>query len=204
MDAKNKVKYNKLVECAAGDYEAFLYDCDGTLADNMPAHQQTYVDVANRFGVSIDPAMIMELAGWPVVDVVKEMNRRYGTSMDPVEFAEMRHRLFVDEYIEQVAPIPFVLHHLVQHAGKHRIAVVSGGERESVAKTLTVLGISAYVEVTICAGETPHGKPHPDPFLAAAKALGVAPDKCLVFEDGDPGVVAATAAGMRAIRIDKI
>ena len=60
------------------------------------------------------------------------------------------------------------------------------------------------VEVLVCAGETPRGKPYPDPFLAAAEKLGVAPEACMVFEDGNAGVQAAAAAGMKWIRIDKI
>jgi len=48
------------------------------------------------------------------------------------------------------------------------------------------------------------GKPHPDPFLKDAHDLGVDPEKCLVFEDGDPGTKAAEAAGMKWIRVDKV
>jgi HAD superfamily hydrolase (TIGR01509 family) len=56
----------------------------------------------------------------------------------------------------------------------------------------------------VCAGETPHGKPHPDPFLSAAHQLGIPPEDCLVFEDGEAGVIAAEAAGMKWVRIDKL
>lgn len=204
MDAENTRKYEKLTASSSGDFKAFLYDCDGTLADNMAAHRATYVAIAKDYGVEIDPAMIDELAGWPVVDVAKEINRRYGSAMDPVEFAARRHRLFVDSYMEQVKPIPFVVKHLIDHVGKVKIAVVSGGERESVEKTLHVIGVLDLVEAIVCAGETPKGKPYPDPFLAAAEALDAPPDQCLVFEDGDPGVKAAEAAGMSWVRIDKI
>jgi HAD superfamily hydrolase (TIGR01509 family) len=93
---------------------------------------------------------------------------------------------------------------LKAHAGKVRIAVVSGGSRATISKTLRLLGISKLVEVLVCAGETLRGKPHPDPFLYAAEQFGVEPSKCLVFEDGDPGVRAAEAAGMRWIRIDHV
>ena len=56
----------------------------------------------------------------------------------------------------------------------------------------------------VCAGETPKGKPYPDPFLLAAEKLGVAPEKCVVFEDAEAGVIGAQAAGMKAIRVDKL
>jgi len=97
-----------------------------------------------------------------------------------------------------------VVDHLKASAGKYRIAVVSGGSRKMIEKTLAVLEIDHLVEVLVCAGETPHGKPFADPFLRAAELLQVPPSACLVFEDGDAGVAAAEAAGMQWVRIDKI
>lgn len=185
-------------------YDAFLYDCDGTLADNMQAHKDAYVKVAADRGLTMDPAIIDEFAGYPTVRVVEEINKRYDVDFDPVDFATTKSKVFFEEYIEKTLPIDFVVAHLKAHYGKVKIAVVSGGSRRTVTKTLTVLGIFDLIEVLVCAGETPNGKPFPDPFLSAAEQLGIAPSKCIVFEDGEPGVAAATAAGMQSIRVDKI
>ncbi|MCZ8216839.1 MAG: hypothetical protein O9262_11395, partial [Cyclobacteriaceae bacterium] len=54
-----------LEEMTKGDYEAFLYDCDGTLADNMMAHKLAYKEVASNYGVDLDINIIDETAGWP-------------------------------------------------------------------------------------------------------------------------------------------
>jgi HAD superfamily hydrolase (TIGR01509 family) len=196
-------KYEALTLLTAGDFDAFLYDCDGTLADTMPGHTKSYVRVAAEKGVLIDGSIIDEFAGLPVVNVIEEINKRYNSTFDPVLFAEEKEQIFFDEFIEQTQPIDFVVNHLKAHVGKLKIGVVSGGARKSVEKTLNVLGIADLPEVLVCAGETPRGKPFPDPFLAAAKLLGVAPERCLVFEDGDPGTKAAEAAGMKWVRIDK-
>jgi HAD superfamily hydrolase (TIGR01509 family) len=197
-------KYEKLLARSDKGYKAFLYDCDGTLADNMKAHALTYIKVAADRGVAINGDIIDELAGWPVPAVVTEINKRYGSNMDPEEFAEVRQKLYHDEYIAQITPVEHVVDHLKAHYGKVRIAVVSGGSREAVEKTLNILGIANLVETLVCAGETPHGKPSPDPFLAAAIKLGVEPKDCLVFEDGEPGVQSAIAAGMDWVRIDQL
>lgn len=197
-------KYEKLKSRSDKGYKAFLYDCDGTLADNMKAHALTYIKVAADRGVTITGEIIDELAGWPVPAVVTEINKRYGSNMDPEEFAEVRQQLYHDEYISKITPVEHVVDHLKAHVGKAHIAVVSGGSREAVEKTLNVLGIADLVETLVCAGETPHGKPAPDPFLAAAIKLGVEPKDCLVFEDGDPGVQSAIAAGMDWVRIDQL
>ncbi len=196
-------KYDALVKLSMGDFEAFLYDCDGTLADNMPAHTETYIKVAAEKGVVIDSAIIDEFAGLPILNVVEKINERYQSNFDPEEFKAQKYKLFLEQYIEHTQPIDYVVNHLKSHAGLVRIAVVSGSSRIAVEKTLQILGIDHLVEVMVCAGETPQGKPHPDPFLKAAELLSVAPEKCLVFEDGNAGVQAAEAAGMRWIRIDK-
>jgi HAD superfamily hydrolase (TIGR01509 family) len=205
MDTRSSAeKYKALIKLTEGDFKAFLYDCDGTLADNMGAHKESYIRVAADEGVIIEGDIIDEFAGLPTINVIGEINKRYNTTFDPAGFAARKHDVFVNEYIDKTQPIDYVVNHLVNHAGRVKIGVVSGGGRTSVERTLRVLGIDHLVEVLICAGETPHGKPYADPFLAAAKQLGVEPRQCLVFEDGEPGVQAAEAAGMQWVRIDKV
>lgn len=197
-------KYEKLCELTAGEYQAFLYDCDGTLADNMPAHTQSYLDAAKEHDVVFDPAIVDELAGWPIRDVVKEINRRYNTTLVPAEFAARKGEIFAAKYLEKAQPIDYVVEHLKANAGKVKIAVVSGGDPRDVSRTLEVIGVRHLVEVLVCAGDTSRGKPFPDPFLRAAELLNVDPAKCLVFEDGAPGVKAAEAAGMHWVRVDQL
>jgi HAD superfamily hydrolase (TIGR01509 family) len=197
-------KQSILTRLSNGNFDAFLYDCDGTLADNMGAHKASYRAVATMYGFELDDAIIDELAGWPIIQVADEIRKRYHANFDPVVFAQQKNILYESSFITETKPIEFVVEHLKAHAGKVRIGVVSGGTRASVSKTLRLLGISQLVEVLVCAGETPNGKPFPDPFLLAAKQLSVDPTKCLVFEDGVPGVKAAEAAGMKWIRIDHL
>ena len=200
--AQDKLKI--LTEKAAGPYKAMLYDCDGTLADNMQAHKDTYVQVALQQNVTIDPQIIDDFAGLPIPEVVQEINKKYQANFDPVMFEQVKSKLFYNDYIHLTQPISFVVDHLKASAGNYKIGVVSGGSRWMIEKTMEVLGIANIVEVLVCAGETDRGKPHPDPFLKAAELLGVLPSECLVFEDGEAGTTAATAAGMHWIRIDKI
>ena len=197
-------KFDKLCELTAGDYQAFLYDCDGTLADNMAAHTESYVDAAKEHNVIFDPAIIDELAGWPIANVVEEINTRYNCSLVPAEFKVRKAAIFAERYLEEIKPVAHVVDHLKANAGKKRIAVVSGGDTAAIERTLEVLGIRELVEVLVCAGDTERGKPYPDPFLKAAELLGVEPGKCLVFEDGRPGVQAAEAAGMHWVRVDQL
>lgn len=196
-------KLELLTKRTAGDYEAFLYDCDGTLADNMMAHKLAYEEVAANYGVGLDLNMIDEFAGMPTAIFAKEITKRYGVPL-PETFASEKSQIFIDKYIEKTQPIAYVAEHLKNHVGKVKIAVVSGGSRKTVTKTLTVLGLIDLIDIMVCAGETPKGKPAPDPFLAAAEALGVDPKKCIVFEDAELGVQGAISAGMDWVRVDKL
>ncbi|GAA4789027.1 HAD-IA family hydrolase [Olivibacter ginsenosidimutans] len=186
-----------------GKYKALLYDCDGTLADNMMAHKLAYKETAANYGIDLDTNIIDELAGWPTKLVADEISKRYHVAL-PDTFSAEKTAIFFEKYIEKTQPIAYVTEHLKENAPNACIGVVSGGTRTTVQKTLAVLGLTDYIDVLICAGETPKGKPFPDPFLAAAEKLGIEPKECIVFEDGNPGVAAAEAAGMDWIRIDQI
>jgi HAD superfamily hydrolase (TIGR01509 family) len=197
-------KYKALCELTKGDYKAFLYDCDGTLADNMNDHKETYVRVAADRGVEIDPGIVDELAGFPTTAVVEEINKRYNSKLEPEEFDKAKSDLFYNEFIPQTKPMDYVVEHLKASAGTHKIAVVSGSGRKTITKTLEVLGIESMVDVMVTSEDYEKGKPNPDPFLIAAEKLGVEPKSCIVFEDGEPGVQAAKAAGMKYIRVDEL
>lgn len=199
-----KKKQTILTELSKGDFDAFLYDCDGTLADNMEGHKASYRAAALMYGFELDDTIIDELAGWPIIQVAEEIRKKYSASFNPEVFAQLKNMLYEDTFIQETKPIDFVVAHLKAHVGKVRIGVVSGGSQVSVSRTLQQLGITKLVEVLVCAGDTTRGKPYPDPFLYAAEQLGVDPTRCLVFEDGNPGVQAAVAAGMQWIRIDHV
>src|SRR6267154_1896925 len=94
-----------------------------------------------------------------------------------------------------------VLEHIHMSHGKIPFAVVSGSTRDSVIKSLETLGILDRFETLVCAGDYTKSKPDPEPFLIAAKRLGVAPQDCLVFEDTEMGIQAATAAGMASVKV---
>lgn len=204
MTTSDIEKLEKLTRLTEGPYKAFLYDCDGTLADNMPSHKAAFVKAAARYSIELNDAIVDELAGWPTVLVAEEIAKRYNTQFDPLIFSKQKSAVFIEEFVEKTQPIPFVVEHLKRHRNKVKIGVVSGGSRSTVSVTLRVIGVDNYLDTLVCAGETINGKPFPDPFLLAAAQLGVKPEECLVFEDGDPGVQAAESAGMKWIRVDQL
>ena len=83
----------------------------------------------------------------------------------------------------------------------HPLAVASGGPRNVVRHSLETSGLAPLFRAVVTADDVVHGKPAPDMFLLAARLLGVAPERCLVFEDADLGVQGAQAAGMQVVRV---
>jgi len=70
-----------------------------------------------------------------------------------------------------------------------------------VRASLSTLNILHKFDTLVCAGDYARSKPHPEPFLMAAERLGIEPEHCLVFEDTEMGIEAATAAGMASVRV---
>lgn len=203
MNNESNIKFSLLQE-RSEPFEALLYDVDGTLADNMYAHKAAYVATAAEYDINLDDSIVEELAGWPTIDVAKEIGRRYEKQFDIYEFSKRKSMIFIERFIRDTKPVDFVLAHLLANIGKKRIGIVSGGSRSTLNITLEVIGLTGKYETLVCAGDTPEGKPSPQPFLLAAEHLGVDPAKCIVFEDGDPGVQGAISAGMGWVRIDQI
>lgn len=81
------------------------------------------------------------------------------------------------------------------------LALVTSASRERVARVAEALPGLRRFGVTVTWGEPSRGKPHPDPYLLAAERLGIAPERCVVFEDASPGVIAAVGAGMYCIGV---
>jgi HAD superfamily hydrolase (TIGR01509 family) len=114
--------------------------------------------------------------------------------------AEYKENLYF-EMLSQLKPVPEVLELIEACHGQIPFAVVSGGRRNSVVNSLTALGLMDKFETIVGAEDYINSKPAPDAYLIAAARLGIAPKDCLVFEDTDMGVQAATAAGMASVKI---
>jgi beta-phosphoglucomutase-like phosphatase (HAD superfamily) len=80
-------------------------------------------------------------------------------------------------------------------------AICTSSRRENVERHLAPMGLLARFQAVVAAGDYARGKPHPDPFLAAAACLEVEPASCLALEDSHNGVRAAAAAGMMTVMV---
>lgn len=184
----------------AGDFQAYLFDCDGTVADSMPLHYLAWKQALGEWGCHYPEDLFYQWGGKPIREIIADLNRMQGLSMPVEEVAHRKESLYY-ELLPKLTAVPEVLHEIESAHGRIPFAVVSGSTRESVVKSLEVLHLLDKFDLLVCAGEYIRAKPAPDPFLMAAQKLGVAPEKCLVFEDTDLGIEAAKAAGMAWVRI---
>ncbi len=183
-----------------GPFKAYLFDCDGTIVDSMPLHYVAWKRVLAEWGCEFGEQTFYSWGGMPVTEIIAALNVRDGLAM-PIEEVQRRKEALYFEILPELKAVPEVLEHIELSHGHIPFAVVSGSTRESVTASLTTLGILDRFETLVCAGDYERSKPDPQPFLIAAERLGVAPEDCLVFEDTDMGIQAATAAGMASVKV---
>lgn len=183
-----------------GEFHAYLFDCDGTIADSMPLHYVAWRDALAEWNCRFSEELFYAWAGLPVAKIIFLLNEEHGLNM-PVEEAARRKEEFYLKALPNLKAVPEVLEHIELQYGRIPLAVVSGSTRESVSASLRSLHLLDRFETLVCAGDYKEGKPHPEAFLTAATRLNVKPESCLVFEDGELGIVAAKAAGMAAVRV---
>ena len=188
------------LELPSGDFRAYLFDCDGTVADSMPLHYKAWSRALAEWNCTFPEELFYSWGGKPVSKIVADLNEMQGLNM-PVEAVATRKEALYHEMLPQLQGIPAVIEHVEKGYGHKKLAVVSGGRHKSVEGALSVLGLLDRFDTLVCSEDYTHGKPAPDCFLIAAERLGVPPAQCLVFEDTQLGIDAATAAGMASVRV---
>lgn len=185
------------------EYDGFIFDLDGTIADTMPVHYHAWTATLERKAGQpsrFTEALFYSMGGVPAREIVAWLNKEHGYNLPIEETTEEKENLFLT-FLSEVQPIEPVIN-VVKKLGKERkLAVASGGYTEIVRHTLEKLGMLDYFPVLVGADQVKQGKPSPEIYLRAAELLGVNPKKCLAFEDGEPGIVSARAAGMQVIDV---
>jgi beta-phosphoglucomutase family hydrolase len=181
-------------------FSGYIFDCDGTIADTMPLHFRAWSKAMTDFGGQFPENLFYEWGGKPTSVIVEQLNERFGLVLDVEETVNRKEDHYLT-LISEVKAIMPVLEIARKMAGKVPIAIASGGHRRLVEATLNALGILDIFDAVVCAEDYERGKPFPDPFLEAARRLGVPPAECIVFEDSPTGVEAACAAGMACVLV---
>ena len=184
----------------AGVFHAYLFDCDGTIADSMPLHYIAWRSALAEWNCDFPEDLFYAWGGFPVAEIISRLNEKQDVKMPVPEVARRKEELYFDA-LPQLKAVPEVLEHIDAQHGRIPLAVVSGSTRDSVTASLRTLQLLEKFDTLVCAGDYKRGKPDPEAFLIAAARLGINPEACLVFEDTGMGIEAATAAGMASVRV---
>jgi len=157
---------------------------------------------ATRGRTLSDDEIVARTFGWRTVDILID-----AFGIDPAEAAAMVASGFDDKRAEVAAGPPLrevpgaaVFVRAALGAGIP-CALASSASMGNIELALDAVGLGGAFDVVIDQRQVVHGKPHPDPYLAAAAGLGVDPSGCVVFEDTTPGIEAGLAAGARVVGV---
>lgn len=153
-----------------GQFGAYLFDCDGTVADSMPLHYRAWKQALAEWNCEFDEKLFYAWGGMPVVEIISTLNRQRGLNM-PVEAVGQRKEALYYELLPELKAVPEVLEHIEEAHGRIPIAAVSGSTRESATASLVTLNLLDRFDTMVCAGEYSKSKPDPEAFLLAAANL---------------------------------
>jgi HAD superfamily hydrolase (TIGR01509 family) len=192
------------LEIPAGEFAGYIFDLDGTLVDTMPLHYRAWDKAMRAVGLNaaLDEELFYSLGGVPTKRVAELIAAHYGLTIDPHAVFDHKEALFVElqKDAKLIEPVVEIARRM---SLTHPVSIASGGPRVIVRGMLELTGLASLFSYdrVITPEDVEHGKPAPDMFLLAAKRMGVVPEKCLVFEDAEPGMRAAEAAGMKWVRV---
>ena len=175
--------------------QALIFDIDGTLADTMSVHYEACQIVCRKRGFDFPIDYFYAKAGIPTLSVFVMLMKDLHLPYDGLELGHEKETVFLS-LIDKVQPMPIVADLAKSYYGKLPMALGTGGGREVATRIMETIGMKDLFEIMVTADDVLFPKPNPETFLKAAEFLKIAPEHCLVFEDGQPGIDAAIAGGM--------
>jgi len=182
--------------------DALLFDLDGTLTDNMPLHRKAWRLFAEKYGIEFtDEWFHQNCSGKTSRAIITQLFGEVTPKQQDAFFAErfaFYETIFRESGKEIEGLTPFL--QAVGEAGI-QLALVTSGSPPTRELQLQHLKLDKKFPVIIGSENVERTKPHPEPFLRAAQALGVSARRCVAFEDSPTGVLAACRAGMSIVGV---
>ena len=182
-------------------FEAILFDMDGLFIDSEPDWHEAETAMMRGYGYDWKPSDQLQCLGGPLSRVTEYMSSCLNGTIEP----EVLGKVIIDEMKTRLGiatsymPGSIEFSKLVSQAQIPQ-ALVSASPRELVDAVVSNLDQN-YFKQTVAAGDIERTKPFPDPYLHAAKLLEVDISNCLIFEDSQTGITAATASGAFVVAI---
>ncbi|MEU0425497.1 HAD family hydrolase [Streptomyces canus] len=175
--------------------EALLFDNDGTLVSSLESVHRCWTRWAEEFGITAEEFARVELHGRPAVEIAADL---LPADVVPQALARIEQLEVEDVPNGGVHLLPGTRVFL-DALPADRWAVVTSATRRLAEARLEAVGI--LPKTLVAADDVTRGKPDPEPYLLAARELGVDPARCVVFEDAPAGLRAGRAAGMTTVAL---
>lgn len=185
------------------DLELIIFDMDGLMFDTERMAFTCWRQAAFRYGYAMDEQIYTRVIGSNVAREKEIYLKHFGQDF-PYEIIMSEH-LKISKKILQSSGVPVKdgLYELLDYIEQLNLkkAVATSTSRERALELLKMAGVDNRFDYVLCGDEVGESKPHPEIFLKVAMNLGCLPEKCLVLEDSEAGILAAHNAGMISIII---
>jgi beta-phosphoglucomutase len=189
------------IEIKLDDFDAAIFDMDGTMINNMEYHKKAWQEFAKRHGLSLtDEDFKQKCSGKKNDQILKTILDRELSEEEIAKYADEKESVYRELYAADIEPIAG-LHNLLdtlQKAGK-KLAVATTAPKDNRDFGFKALGIENVFSVILGDEHITKGKPHPEIYIETAKKLQVDPSRCIVFEDTPSGIQSGKNAGMKVI-----
>ena len=184
--------------------KAVLWDMDGTLIDSEPHWLKSERDLAAKHNATWSEDDGKSLIGLSLSESSKVYKEKLNLEISSDEIIETLTASVSNELAKEIIWRPGAKE-LLQELRRRKIktALVTMSLRSMAQQVVDAMGFDAF-DVIVAGDDVVHGKPHAEPYLKAAKLLGVAPEDCVAFEDSISGILSAEAAGTKAVGIPNV
>ncbi|ACE84438.1 beta-phosphoglucomutase family hydrolase [Cellvibrio japonicus] len=183
-------------------YDALIFDMDGTLVDSGQLHEHAWTATLEKYAIPIDRPLMRSLAGVPTKGTIEILLEKFDLQVDASlddmnDFKEQWVHGNMHRFVKPTALADIARH----YHGQKPMAVGTGAYTQEAETILRLCGLDHLVQHVVGADQVANPKPAPDTFLRCAQLLGIAPEKCVVFEDSKLGLQAAASAGMAGVDV---
>ncbi|URM91945.1 HAD family phosphatase [Streptomyces sp. MRC013] len=184
--------------------QAVFLDMDGTLVDTEGFWWDVEVAVFRDLGHELEESWRDIVVGGPMTRSAGYLIEATGADIALPELTTLLNDRFEERIGGGVPLMPGAARLLAELSGNSvPTALVSASHRRIIDRVLRSLGAEHFT-LTVAGDEVPRTKPHPDPYLLAARRVGADPARCAVVEDTATGVAAAEAAGCRVVAVPSL